>query len=162
MANHSLPPYVKLIMTISALFMPIFLILPFFFWGNGSNTIDLSEKELQKGRLAPVGRLVVGSHDTAALSDATPSVFDPISVFNSVCAACHQTGVLNAPKADDAASWQARIDARGGIEALIKSGITGLGAMPPKGGAQIADEQFAQVVHYILGQVGLSDSGAGK
>lgn len=150
-ANAQIPGYAKSLMIIAAVFMPVFLILPFFFWGNEDNHINLTEQDIQAGRLTPVGRLNIASNDPAtADSGATAAAFSPESTYNSVCAACHATGVLNAPKLGEAPQWQAKIDERGGIDALIKQGIQGLNAMPPKGGAAISDENFAEVVKYML------------
>lgn len=150
-ANTQIPGYAKTLMAVAAVFMPVFLILPFFFWGNENNQINLAEQDIQAGRLAPVGRLNVASNEPAAAdSGAGAAAFDPETTYKNVCAACHATGVLNAPKLGEAAQWQAKLDERGGIDALIKQGIQGLNAMPPKGGAAISDEEFGKVVKYML------------
>ncbi|MDO5091084.1 MAG: c-type cytochrome [Cardiobacteriaceae bacterium] len=149
-ANTHIPGYAKTIMVVAAVFMPVFLVLPFFFWGNEDNRINLAEQELQAGRLAPIGKLNIASADAAATTGAAAAAFDPETTYNTVCAACHATGVLNAPKWGEAAPWQAKIDERGGIDALIKQGIQGLNAMPPKGGAAVSDEDFGKVVKYML------------
>ena len=60
MAQTDIPQKTKIIMTIAALFMPVFLILPFFFWGGEDDSITI-DKELQASRLAPVGQLTVGA-----------------------------------------------------------------------------------------------------
>ena len=46
MAQTDIPQKTKIIMTIAALFMPVFLILPFFFWGGEDDSITI-DKELQ-------------------------------------------------------------------------------------------------------------------
>ena len=58
MAQTDIPQKTKIIMTIAALFMPVFLILPFFFWGGEDDSITI-DKELQASRLAPVGQLTL-------------------------------------------------------------------------------------------------------
>jgi cytochrome c5 len=66
---------------------------------------------------------------------------DGATIYNSVCGACHNTGVAGAPKPDDKAAWAPRLAT--GKEALYKSAIGGKGAMPPKGGA--ADLSDAEI-----------------
>ena len=156
MAQTDIPQKTKIIMTIAALFMPVFLILPFFFWGGEDDSITI-DKELQASRLAPVGQLTVGAPAPAggaAVADAagaaaTPA-FDAKGEYDKICAACHGSGLMGAPKFGDTAAWQARLDKRGSLDALVKQGIQGLGSMPPKGGAGISDDQFHDVVVYLL------------
>ncbi len=40
---------------------------------------------------------------------------------------------MNAPKTGDSAAWQARADAKGGLDGILKTAISGINAMPPKG-----------------------------
>ncbi len=54
-------------------------------------------------------------------------------VVTAHCGACHSSGVLGAPRIGDRAHWQARAEARGGVDGLLKSVIAGFNAMPPKG-----------------------------
>ena len=54
-------------------------------------------------------------------------------VYNKYCTVCHSIGLLEAPKTGDAAAWQARADAVGGLDGLLKTAISGIRAMPPKG-----------------------------
>lgn len=151
MSQQNIPTRVRLVMTISAIFMPIFLILPFIFWGNSDNKIPITQIEIQKVRLAPVGKLVMGD-DKEQDKPVVAAVFDPATVFKTVCSACHATGVLGAPKPTDKSSWQKRIADSGGVDKLIQTAIKGIGSMPPKGGTQLDDEKFGEVVKYILKQ----------
>lgn len=152
-----IPGYVKIIMAVSAIFMPIFLILPFFFW-TGTNTTgqDLDSTILQAGRLAPVGQLTVG--DAAPASAAAPVALDAQKTYDSVCAACHGTGVSGAPKLGDTAAWQAKLDERGSPEKLAEQAIKGINAMPPKGGTTLSDDDFKKMVAFMLEHAKL-DSG---
>ena len=166
MAQTDIPQKTKIIMTIAALFMPVFLILPFFFWGGEDDSITI-DKELQASRLAPVGQLTVGAPAPAggaAVADAagaaaTPA-FDAKGEYDKICAACHGSGLMGAPKFGDTAAWQARLDKRGSLDALVKQGIQGLGSMPPKGGAGISDEQFHDVVVYLLENANIPQGGS--
>ena len=96
MAQTDIPQKTKIIMTIAALFMPVFLILPFFFWGGEDDSITI-DKELQASRLAPVGQLTVGAPAPvggAAVADAGSSApaFDAKGEYDKICAACHGSG----------------------------------------------------------------------
>ena len=166
MAQTDIPQKTKIIMTIAALFMPVFLILPFFCWGGEDDSITI-DKELQASRLAPVGQLTVGAPAPAggaAVADAagaaaTPA-FDAKGEYDKICAACHGSGLMGAPKFGDTAAWQARLDKHGSLDALVKQGIQGLGSMPPKGGAGISDDQFHDVVVYLLENANIPQGGS--
>ena len=166
MAQTDIPQKTKIIMTIAALFMPVFLILPFFFWGGEDDSITI-DKELQASLLAPVGQLTVGAPAPAggaAVADAagaaaTPA-FDAKGEYDKICAACHGSGLMGAPKFGDTAAWQARLDKHGSLDALVKQGIQGLGSMPPKGGAGISDDQFHDVVVYLLENANIPQGGS--
>lgn len=166
MAQTDIPQKTKIIMTIAALFMPVFLILPFFFWGGEDDSITI-DKELQASRLAPVGQLTVGAPAPAggaAVADAagaaaTPA-FDAKGEYDKICAACHGSGLMGAPKFGDTTAWQARLDKHGSLDALVKQGIQGLGSMPPKGGAGISDDQFHDVVVYLLENANIPQGGS--
>lgn len=73
----------------------------------------------------------------------------PESLYPTTCAACHKAGMANAPKAGDAAAWQALIDAKG-IDALVGSTKTGLNAMPPKGMCMdCTDDEYKALIEYM-------------
>lgn len=101
-------------------------------------------------RIAPVGEVVT---DPAALQVAAASAAadrKPLAaeqVVTQVCAACHTTGVLGAPKSHDVAAWDARAKAAGGTDALLQSAIRGKGTMPPRGGDQnLSDDEIRAAI----------------
>ncbi|MCY4642403.1 MAG: c-type cytochrome [Gammaproteobacteria bacterium] len=76
----------------------------------------------------------------------------PVEQIYQACAVCHGTGVLNAPKLGDKASWEPRIAK--GVEQLYTSAIKGIGTMPPKGGRlDFSDEEVRRAVDYMLDSV---------
>ncbi len=77
---------------------------------------------------APVA--AVASTDAGAVASAGRSGED---VYKQYCTVCHSIGLLEAPKTGDTAAWQARADAVGGLDGLLKTAVSGLNAMPPKG-----------------------------
>lgn len=99
-------------------------------------------------RIKPVGEVCVQGQEcdnAAALAaaaaasagtDAAPAASAGRSgdeVYSKYCTVCHSIGLLDAPKTGDAAAWQARADAAGGLDGLLKVAISGIRAMPPKG-----------------------------
>ena len=69
-------------------------------------------------------------------------------VVDSTCAACHTAGVANAPKFGDKDAWAKRMEV--GIDAVVASAIAGKGAMPPRGGSQLDDEQMKLAIEYMM------------
>jgi cytochrome c5 len=77
------------------------------------------------------------------------------AVYTAVCAACHTTGAVGAPKLGDAAGWSARIGQ--GYDTLVKHAIEGIRAMPPKGGnVDLDDVEVARAVVYMTNKSGAS------
>jgi cytochrome c5 len=86
-----------------------------------------------------------------AESDAAKTTVNPAlvgkKVYESICVACHGTGVAGAPKFGDKAAWAPRLAK--GFEAMLASANQGLNAMPAKGGFTGTDEEFNAAVIYI-------------
>ncbi|MGB1557213.1 MAG: c-type cytochrome [Oceanococcaceae bacterium] len=128
-----------------------------------ANTIDPEEPtdplrlaQIEE-RIAPVGAVYTDAAaipKPAAAAEAKPR--SPAEVVSGVCAGCHIAGVLGATKLDDAAGWQARLDAAGGLDGLVSAAIAGKGAMPPRGGdASLSDADIRAAVEAILAGAGL-------
>jgi cytochrome c5 len=100
-------------------------------------------------RIQPVARFELAKAEAAA-EDSGPK--DGPTVYNSVCGACHNTGVAGAPKIDAKADWAPRLGQ--GEAGLLASVLHGKGAMPPKGGAAaLSDDEIKGAVEYILSKV---------
>jgi len=98
-------------------------------------------------RIQPVARVEFGGATAAAGARSGEEI------VKTVCAACHQAGVANAPKIGDKTAWAPRI--KTGMNALVQSVIKGKGAMPPKGGnASLTDEEVARAVAFLANQAG--------
>ena len=70
------------------------------------------------------------------------------------CLACHGTATaaaLKAPAIGDADAWATRL-ADGGMDALVSNAINGKGAMPPRGGSSLSDEEIRLAVEHLAGQ----------
>src|SRR5690606_32861479 len=68
----------------------------------------------------------------APAQTASAASADGKKVYDATCMVCHATGVAGAPKYGDKAAWAPRIAT--GEETLVKHSITGIRAMPPRGG----------------------------
>ena len=75
------------------------------------------------------------------------------NTYKQVCANCHATGVLNAPKFGDKAKWKPLI-AEGQVE-LTGHAYFGVRGMPPKGGSpNLSIEGFANALVYMVNNSG--------
>ena len=129
---------------------------------------DFSEDAIIQGnieeRIKPLGSVNTVEESTA-IAEAESSTSDAADesesvqvaeaslsaeqLYNQACSACHATGVLNAPKLGDKASWEPRIAK--GKEQLYANAINGIGTMPPKGGrVDISDDDIKKTVDYML------------
>ena len=98
-------------------------------------------------RLQPVGRVEIGA------PAAAPGARSGEEIVKSVCAACHQAGVANAPKIGDKAAWAPRL--KEGLNGLLANATKGKGAMPPKGGAaDLTDTELARAIVFMANQSG--------
>lgn len=98
----------------------------------------MSEKAVA-ARLAPVGQVAV-------IDANAPRVEKPgEQVVTEVCASCHVSGALGAPKVGSNADWAPRI--KQGFDTMVKNAIDGIRQMPPKGGnPDLSDIEVARAV----------------
>lgn len=95
-------------------------------------------------KLIPWGAMLYLSSPAALTADHPGK-----AAYDSVCAACHASGAMKAPKMGDTAEWKKL--AREGFDDLVGSALVGVRAMPAKGGtAELNDMQVAQAVHYMI------------
>jgi len=86
-------------------------------------------------------------------TDARASGRSGAEVVDQVCAACHATGVLGAPKIGDHAAWAERYKA--GKDEMLKLATHGIRAMPPRGGSTFNDQQMKDAIAYMLHESGI-------
>lgn len=94
--------------------------------------------------------------DLQASADAAPAAAPAAAaavpaLYKANCAACHDSGVMNAPKLADKAAWSARLGA--GVDGLTASAIKGVGMMPARGGSGASDDEIRAVVAYMVDSV---------
>jgi c(7)-type cytochrome triheme protein len=78
---------------------------------------------------------------------------DGKAAYERICAGCHATGVLGAPRYGNAGDWTPRL--RHGVAALYKSALQGTAkGMPPKGGrTDFSDEEVRAAVDHLVAAV---------
>ena len=102
--------------------------------------------EAVAARIQPVGRVEFGA------AGATGAAKSGDEIVKEVCAACHVPGVANAPKIGDKAAWAARLKL--GLDGMMQSVIKGKGAMPPRAGTSLSDQELASAVVSMANQSG--------
>lgn len=136
----------RTIMTITIAVAAILVVVvwPLSMLGKGDTTAGSDDAEL---RIQPVAR--VEMQKAVVKSDGKPR--DGATVYNTLCSACHATGVAGAPKTGDKAAWAPRIAT--GSAALLKSATEGKNAMPARGGAaDLTDAELKAAVDYLVGK----------
>ena len=107
---------------------------------------DAQEEAVAK-RIKPAGEVVI------AAAGGAQQIRDGKAVVETVCAACHVSGALNAPKIGDKAAW-GKLTSRS-LEALTSSAIKGIRQMPARGGnPDVADVEIARAIAYMVNQSG--------
>ena len=96
-------------------------------------------------RIQPVGKVEFGAAGAAAAKSGE-------EIVKETCAACHQAGVANAPKLADKAAWAPRLKL--GFNGLMQSVIKGKGAMAPRAGTSLTDQELGSAVVYMANQAG--------
>ena len=111
-------------------------------------------------RIQPIGTLAIAGVTPVNASEGSDVSADEnveaasksAEDLYTACAACHNSGVLNAPKLGDKAGWATRVSK--GVDALYAGAINGINGMPPKGGrADYSDDDIKKVVDYMLESV---------
>jgi cytochrome c5 len=109
---------------------------------------DMSDEAI-KARIQAVGQVhIAGAKAESAAASGPRSGAD---IYNKSCVACHGSGVLGAPKLQNAGDWSARLE--NGFDTVWKNAINGINAMPPKGtcGDCSDDDLKAAIEHMIEG-----------
>ncbi|NNC55966.1 MAG: hypothetical protein HKO12_00270 [Woeseiaceae bacterium] len=92
---------------------------------------------------------VDSSSGNGALAASDMSWANGEAAYNEYCAGCHETGMLGAPIAGDAADWGDRSQLWDAV--LLDHAITGYLEMPAKGGRiEIPDEVVKSAAEYML------------
>jgi len=109
---------------------------------SGAAAVETTESSTDANSTATASTANTANGGTIELSEKAKSVAD------SLCVGCHLSGVANAPKLGDKAEWDKR--AEKGMDELVKTVVTGQGAMPPRGGSDLTDEELAGAIQYLM------------
>jgi len=145
MADKQNPSRTILMVTIAVAVLLIIVVWPLSYLGKGDSTAANSDDaEL---RIQPLAR--VEMQKAVVKSDGKPR--DGVTIYNSICKACHEAGVAGAPKTGDKSAWAPRLAT--GNAALLKSATNGKNAMPARGGAtDLTDSELKSAVEYLVGK----------
>ena len=140
-------PKQALLLAFFSFVVPIFAIIGLVLFVTSANktapgTVD-NEKSIAE-RLQKVGSIEI--------RDANRPLREGAEVYKVQCAACHAAGTAGAPKFEDVAAWAPRL--KTGLEALVKSSLTGKGAMAPQGGGDFNDIEIARGVVFMANAAG--------
>ena len=117
-----------------------------------------AEKARLEARIQPVAKVIT---DPAALIKASASAAarEPMAadqIYTQICAACHNSGVLAAPKVGDKSEWAKRMGTEGGLAGLSAAAIKGKGQMPARGGnPDLSDDEVKATVKLMLEKSGI-------
>ena len=173
--SHPVKLAIGIVVGAIALIVGIYLLVQFAVGAYGARSLKddpaMSEAAVTK-RLAPVAVVAIDPNApapaatpaatpaSAQAAAAAPAVPPPAkaaqgaaasgkSTFDTVCTACHGSGIAGAPKFGDKAAWAPRI--KTGKDALYASALHGKGAMPPKGGnPALSDADVKAAVDYMV------------
>jgi cytochrome c5 len=108
---------------------------------------EVAERLTPAGNVCIQGEVCETATAAATITDTGPKSGD--QVYASACAACHGTGVLNAPKLGSNDDWAPR--QAQGVDTLYNHAINGFNAMPARGGnSALSDDEVKAAVDHML------------
>ena len=117
--------------------------------GSGATAESSVATEESTDAAAQSGAEEADSSASEATAIASVEIPDNVkTAVDTLCAACHISGVGNAPKYGDKDDWAGRM--ANGIDAVAASAIAGKGAMPARGGSQLTDEEIKLAIQYMV------------
>jgi len=155
-APHESPvktPGQLIAVVIASFAIPIALIVLFANYANhafrsGAGTDALSDQQVA-ARIAPLAQVDVKD------ANAPRTYKTGEEVYKAVCVTCHGTGAAGAPKFGNKDDWAPRISQ--GFDTLLKTALSGKGAMPPRGGTSpddVSDYEIARAIVYMANNDG--------
>jgi cytochrome c5 len=120
-----------------------------------------SDEKAIAERIKPVGSVQIAGAETKTAEAPAPASGAVVAkidkngeeIYKVICANCHNTGVLSAPKFGNKDDWAPRIAQ--GYDTLVKNAITGIRNMPARGGASgLSDVEMQRAVVYMANSAG--------
>ena len=107
---------------------------------------DMSREAIAE-RIKPIGKHYVAGESSAAEESSGPRSGE--QVYNKYCTACHTSGVMGAPKINNAADWEERLAQ--GMDTVLKHAVEGFNAMPPMGTcSDCSEEEIQAAIDYMV------------
>ena len=124
---------------------------------NPEKSSDAYTAEKIAQRIQPIGTLrtepyVSVESDNVVLASVDVGPLSGEAVYSNRCAACHEAGVLNAPKIGDIGAWKPRLGQ--GLDKLVYSVLNGKGSMGAQKGPLNTDEEIKAAVVYLTNKSG--------
>ena len=125
---------------------------------NNSTKGEVDSTAKVSSAIEDIKAIGVSSTSGAPASSAPAAARSGQEVYDAVCKACHAVGVANAPKLGDKAAWEPRVAA--GMDSMMNIAINGKGAMPPRAGQNISDDELKTAIIYMAKEAGFDMGGA--
>lgn len=115
-----------------------------------------TEEQLIDQRLAPIGDVQISGNASTQMAaapagNAAGAPKTGKEIWEGTCSACHQTGLLGAPKIGDKAAWVPRVAK--GMDVLKQHALHGFNQMPAHGGnSALTDAEVVSALEYMVGQ----------
>jgi cytochrome c5 len=117
-----------------------------------------AEEQLVDKRLSPIGDVQISGDAKTQMAQAAPAAGGGGSsgksgkeIWQGTCSACHQSGLLGAPKIGDKSAWAPRIAK--GMDTLKQHALKGFNQMPAHGGnPSLSDDDVVKALEYMVGQ----------
>ena len=151
----------SLVIALLAVFAVVIIILSISLDGTVEREEPTAREQAREQRLMPVAGVFAGetgraaaqaAREAAAASTEMAAAFDGSLdgqlIYDRACGTCHESGAGGAPLMT-ASAWAGRLEK--GKDELVANAITGIGAMPPRGGRRdLTDEQIEVSVAFML------------
>lgn len=102
---------------------------------------DALSAQATADRIMPVGTVEI------KLASANTGPRSGEESYKAQCAACHDSGMLGAPKLGDAGAWGGRIGQ--GLATLAGHAVKGFNAMPAQGGGDMSDLEITRAAAFL-------------
>lgn len=136
---------------------------------NSPGSYDIGDPTVQSfvnQRLGPVGNVQISGNSSSQASTVAAPGAAPAAgaaapataetgqqIWQGTCSACHQTGLLGAPKIGDKSEWAPHLAK--GFKVLEDHALHGFLQMPAKGGnTSLSDAQVVKALEYMISQSG--------
>lgn len=114
---------------------------------SASSVQDDMSREAIAERIKPAGKHYVAGESSEAEESSGPRSGQ--QVYDKFCTACHTSGVMGAPKINEASDWEERLDK--GMETVLKNAVEGYNAMPPMGTcSDCSEDEIQAAIDYMI------------